>query len=132
MNVRRTLVSVTTLFLSFNVLADDVGYRFIAGDDSRYTHMCVKAGNNDLDGLKKMLYHDFDPRSDTVNTLYCNGQLISHFSAHYGAADTAKYLNKFSSWKNRLPKDVRQKIDLAKHQDDATQLITLVVTSRQR
>jgi hypothetical protein len=105
--------------------AQSVNYKFIANNSSVETKLCVAAGMNDKQKLRRLISTTLDSKYLLANSVVCNGKLISHFAYQYGASDTFKMLNKATMRKNKLnhPRVTIEDITTANLNDDRTVII---------
>lgn len=97
-------------------------YKFVATDNSNETRFCVKAGNNDVKGVKSLLrkmgIHD---RKVNINTIRCNDVSPAKFAYTYHADSSFNFLNKYSIGRNKVNPSVTIR-DVAKA-DQTPQII---------
>ncbi|MBA6231599.1 MULTISPECIES: DUF3718 domain-containing protein [unclassified Colwellia] len=104
--MKNLTLAVVFVLLAFN--SNATKYEFIATDSSIETKMCVFAGNNNKDGLKKalrlrMMSSAINSKRFTINSTTCNDMAMAHFAYKYDALDTFSYLNHFTSKKDKIP-----------------------------
>ncbi|AOW75907.1 hypothetical protein A3Q34_02970 [Colwellia sp. PAMC 20917] len=129
-------LAVVFVLLAFN--SNATKYEFIATDSNIETKMCVFAGNNDKDGLKKALRlrimgssinskrFTVNSKRFTVNSVTCNNMVMAHFAHKYDAFDTFSYLNHFTSKKDKIPTTSVEIKDIAaifNHKNEETKII---------
>jgi len=100
------LLPVTLAILMINSVYA-VQYKFVAMDDSKYTKMCVLAGNNDITALKKVMKyplvvkgHNRNSMKSLANNVTCNKLHLANFARNYNANMTFDYLKKYTSKRN--------------------------------
>ena len=78
-------------------------YKFVATDSSQETSFCVRAGNNNITGvrnsLRKMGILD---RRTHINTIRCNDLSPAKFAYKYKADKAFNFLNKYSVGDNKV------------------------------
>lgn len=85
---------VILLPLAFN--ANSTQYKFVAGDNSFATKVCVLAGSDNKSKLKRSKQFSFDNGKAIANSVRCNDMPIASFAKKYNAMNTFKYLNRLS------------------------------------
>ncbi|PKG99135.1 DUF3718 domain-containing protein [Paraglaciecola sp. MB-3u-78] len=106
--VKILLVTVAIFFINSAYAAQ---YKFIAKDNSKDTKMCVLAGNNEIEPLKKAVKYNKtwssykESEKSLVNRVYCNNLHIANFAKKYNANETFDYLKKYTRKHNldKLP-----------------------------
>lgn len=91
MNILKLMSLV--LFLLFAVNANSTQYKFVAGDNSFSTKVCVLAGSDDKARLSRSKGYPNDSGRLIANTVRCNDMTIASFAKKYQAMNTFKYLN---------------------------------------
>jgi len=110
----KLLVITAAVFMMNNAYA--VQYKFVAMDNSKYTKMCVQAGNNEKEALKRSFRREQANSNFIANTTRCNGLYIANFAQKYHANLTYDFLKKHTR-KNNLNPDTEVTIkDIAFHE----------------
>lgn len=106
MKILTLIFAVIFVLVALNAKATE--YKFIATDSSPETKMCVLAGSNNKLGLKRAIRFGvrgsaINTKRFTINNITCNDMVMAHFAHKYDAFDTFKYLNRFTTKKNKIP-----------------------------
>ncbi|WNC70260.1 DUF3718 domain-containing protein [Thalassotalea nanhaiensis] len=94
MKPTKLLLIAAAIFMMNSAYA--VQYKFVAKDNSVYTKMCVLAGNNEQEALKKILKRQRERVKTLANTTRCNDMYIANFAKTYHADLTFEYLKKYT------------------------------------
>jgi hypothetical protein len=94
MNTLKLMPLIMLFALAFS--ANAIQYKFVAGDDSFATKVCVLAGSDNKGKLKRSKQHSFDNGRSIANSVRCNDMPIAHFAKKYNAMNTFKYLNRLA------------------------------------
>jgi len=93
-----TIALVSTLSLA-SIGANAATYKFVAGNDSPSTKLCIAAASDHLMQYRTQLRERNISNKFAANSITCNGQHIGEFAQQFDALRTAKLINRFS--KNR-------------------------------
>ncbi|NMP30402.1 DUF3718 domain-containing protein [Thalassotalea sp. M1531] len=78
-------------------------YQFVAMDNSLETKLCVKAGNDDAKGVKRVIRQlGVKERRQHINNIACNDMSAAKFAFKYQATNTFEYLNRLSYGVNKV------------------------------
>jgi len=98
----KLLLVIVAIFMMNNTYA--VQYKFVAMDNSKYTKMCVLAGNNEQKALKTTFRNQSKgfggSQKIVANNTLCNGMVIANFAQKYHANLTYDYLKKYTNKRN--------------------------------
>jgi len=94
MNILKLMPFIILIFYAFNTSATQ--YKFVAGDDSFATKMCIYAGSDNKSRLRRAKEFSFDTPRSIANTIQCNDMTIARFAKKYHAMNTFKYLNRLT------------------------------------
>ena len=81
------------LLLLFAVNANSTQYKFVAGDNSFATKVCVLAGSDDKSMLRRSKDYSIYSSRVIANTILCNNITIASFAKKYQAMNAFQYLN---------------------------------------
>lgn len=89
-----TIALVSALTLG-TATANAATYKFVAGNNSTPTQLCVAAGNNNLMKYRSNIKDTALTEQYAANKITCNGYNIATFANKYNAMRTAKHINKY-------------------------------------
>ena len=102
MRTKKSLIFVTALLSMACATLSAQQYRFVAGDNSIETKVCVLLGSNEIAKLKTTIRIKQLNKHHIANSYRCNDLALSKFAYKYHAADTFKYINRFSHHNNKV------------------------------
>jgi|GEM_PF-2796489 len=92
-------IGLLSVMASVSVAATASQTKFVAGDDSIETQICISAAQNELRQYRKNVAKistktPMQSRNHVIvaNTLQCNDQKVVNFARSYGANRTADYI----------------------------------------
>jgi len=94
MNFLKLIFIFILLTLSFTSKATT--YKFVAGDNSIDTRMCILAAENDKASLKMQMSIENESNRRIASTLFCNDKIIANFAREFGAQETSFYLDRYT------------------------------------
>lgn len=110
--VLNTMIIATTAFISSTASAEKLN--FIAADKAPETMLCIKAGSNDVSGMKNIIRREFKRNTRiAANQHRCNGVSLAKFAYAHNAKDTLNYINHYSYSTNKVRGTVEIKDSIA-------------------
>ncbi|WP_083926924.1 DUF3718 domain-containing protein [Colwellia piezophila] len=92
MNVLKFILLIVIASFAFN--ANSIQYKFIAGDNSFATKVCIFAGSDNKKALRRSKQYSIDNVRLIANSVLCNDMPIASFAKKYHAMNTFQYLNR--------------------------------------
>lgn len=130
MNAYKALLNtlIFTSTLAITAAANAEKFNFIAADKAPETMLCVKTGENDVSGLKRLIRKEFKRNTRIVaNEHRCNGVSLAKFAYAHSAKDTLNYINNYSYSTNKVRGSVEITDAVALHK--TAKIKTVYVTS---
>ncbi|OUS32244.1 hypothetical protein A9Q98_01575 [Thalassotalea sp. 42_200_T64] len=121
--IKLLLISAAILMMNS---AYAVQYKFVATDKSIYTKMCVLAGNNEQQALKRIIRRHQDSVRLLANSTLCNDMSLANFARNYDANMTFDYLKKYTYNLDKTPKITIDDIVTRATEDKSAEEIILV------
>ncbi|TWX71365.1 DUF3718 domain-containing protein [Colwellia sp. C1TZA3] len=134
--MKKSLFILSITILGCTLVTNAASYKFVAKNNSIKTKICIAVAEDNKPALKSGIRTKGSAVSTSVlsrivaNSLTCNDLLVTAFAIKYNALETYRYLNRYTSKKNKfLPSTGTIRDISAQHNEQDNGRETLILIS---